>query len=127
MSQDELSNTKELKHLPPLKKDLPGIYHTASFATGLLLALSLKQLRSVRKQRRIRTWITTHKVHFRPFPEFSPWLAGHCLEVMDFPSCQQAAAWHQACLCTQHSELGFQGKSLNFSDTFPMSVGLCVS
>lgn len=54
MSQEKLSNTKELQRLPPLKKDPPGIHHTASFATRLLLALSLKQLRSVRKQRTIR-------------------------------------------------------------------------
>lgn len=47
ISQDKLPNTKELKCLPALKKDLPSIYHTASFAMGSLLALSLKQLREV--------------------------------------------------------------------------------
>lgn len=43
--QDKLPNMKELKCLLALRKDLPSIYHTASFATGSLLALSLNQLR----------------------------------------------------------------------------------
>lgn len=126
------------------RKYLPSTYHTPSFAMGLWLAPSLKQWRgqwdsrykysyasisssSTIKLRQSslnnnvhctrRTLITTHKVHFRSLPAYSPWLAGHCLELMDFPSCQSAASWHWAFLCSQHGN-SVEDESLSFRDTF---------